>query len=131
MERECLQCGFSEEQTDKLMYGHIINYSGWLCSNEYRRNALADNVSAQVIMDAKRNLFLYINETPIAQWLWSSLDYLKKRLKGREIGFNLFLFLLLVCIFAIFFHFRLESRLNLLFLHTDFVFVRFPRHTAQ
>ena len=30
MERKCLQCGFSEEQTDKLMHGHIINYSGWL-----------------------------------------------------------------------------------------------------
>lgn len=49
MECECLQYGFSEEQTDKLMHGHTINYSGWLHSNEYRRNALADNVSAQVI----------------------------------------------------------------------------------
>jgi hypothetical protein len=67
MERECLQCGFSEEQTDKLMHGHIINYSGWLLSNEYRRNALADNVSAQVIRDEKRNLFLHINQTPVGQ----------------------------------------------------------------
>ena len=58
----------SEEQTDKLMHGHIINYSGWLRSNEYRRNALADNVSAQVIRDEKRNLFLHINDTPIALW---------------------------------------------------------------
>ena len=46
-----------------------LNYSGWLHSNEYRRNALANNVTAQVIMDEKRNLFLHINETPIAQWL--------------------------------------------------------------
>lgn len=68
MERECLQYGFSEEQTDKLMHGHTINYSGWLHSNEYRRNALADNVSAQVIRDEKRNLLLHINERPIAQW---------------------------------------------------------------
>ncbi|MBO5539108.1 MAG: hypothetical protein J5971_08740 [Prevotella sp.] len=68
MERECLDCGFSEEQTDKLIHGHAINYSGWLHSNEYRRNALADNVKAQVIMDDKRNLFLHINETPITQW---------------------------------------------------------------
>ena len=37
-------------------------------SNEYRRNVLADNVAAQVIRDEKRNLFLYINQTPIAQW---------------------------------------------------------------
>ena len=68
MERECLDCGFNIEQTDKLLHGQRINYSGWLHSNEYRRNALADNVSAQVIRDEKRNLFLHINETPITQW---------------------------------------------------------------
>jgi hypothetical protein len=68
MERECLQCGFSEEQTDKLLHGHTINYSGWLHSNEYRRNALANNVSAQVIRNEKRNLSLHINQTPIVQW---------------------------------------------------------------
>ncbi len=68
MERECLQYGFSEEQTDKLMHGHTINYSGCLHSNEYRLNVLADNVTAQVIRDEKRNLFLHINQTPFAQW---------------------------------------------------------------
>ncbi len=68
MERECLLYGFSEEQTDKLMHGHTINYSGWLHSNEYRQNSLADNVSAQVIRDEKHNLFLHINQMPITQW---------------------------------------------------------------
>lgn len=68
MERECLQYGFNEEQTDKLLHGQTVNYSGMLHSNEYRRNALADNVAAQVIMDEKRNLFLHINQTPVAQW---------------------------------------------------------------
>ena len=60
--------GFNAEQTDKLLHGLTVNYSGWLHSNEYRRNALADNVTAQVIMDGKRNLFLHINQTPVAQW---------------------------------------------------------------
>jgi len=68
MERECLECGFNMEQTDKLLYGQRVNYCGWLHSNEYRRNALANNVTAQVIMDGKRNLFLHINQTPIGQW---------------------------------------------------------------
>ena len=68
MERECLDCGFREAQTDKLLHGQTINYSGWLHSNEYMRNALADNVTAQVTRDEKRNLSLHINETPIAQW---------------------------------------------------------------
>ena len=69
MERECLDCGFNEVQTDKLLHGQTIKYSGWLHSNEYRRNALAKNVTAQVIRDEKRILFLHINQTPIAQWL--------------------------------------------------------------
>jgi hypothetical protein len=68
MERECLECGLNIEQSDKLLHGQTINYSGWLHSNEYRRNALADNVTAQVTRDEKRNLSLHINETPIAQW---------------------------------------------------------------
>ena len=68
MERECLQYGFTAEQTDKLLHGQAVNYSGLLHSNDYRRNTLADNVTAQVIRDGKRNLFLNINQTPIAQW---------------------------------------------------------------
>jgi hypothetical protein len=73
MERECLQCGFNAEQTDKLLHGQTVNYSGWLHSNEYRRNALANNVTAQVIRDEKRNLFLNINQTPITQWFKEQL----------------------------------------------------------
>ena len=34
MERECLQYGFNMEQTDKLLHGQRINYSGWLHSNK-------------------------------------------------------------------------------------------------
>jgi len=79
MERECLECGFSTEQTDKLLYGQTINYSGWLRSNEYRRNALADNVSAQVIRDEKRNLFLQINQMPITQWFWEQFGIGQKQ----------------------------------------------------
>ena len=68
IECECLQYGFNKEQTDKLLHGQAVNYTGLLHSNDYRRNTLADNVTAQVIMDEKRNLFLHINETPIALW---------------------------------------------------------------
>ena len=68
MERECLEYGFNAEQTDKLLHGQTVNYSGWLHSNEYRCNAPADNVTAQVIVDEKRYLFLNVNKTPIAQW---------------------------------------------------------------
>jgi len=82
MEHECLQYGFNEEQTNKLLHGQNINYSGWLYSNEYRRNALADNVTAQVIIDEKRNLFLYINETPIALWFKEQFGLGQEKRRG-------------------------------------------------
>ena len=85
MERECLDCGFNMEQTDKLLHGQTINYSGWLHSNEYRRNALANNVTAQVIRDEKRNLFLHINETPIAQWLKEQFGIGQEQRRGLKI----------------------------------------------
>ena len=85
MERECLQYGFNKEQTDKLMHGHPITYSGWLHSNEYRRKALADNVSVQVIRDEKRNLFLHINQTPIAQWFKEQFGIGQEQRKGIKI----------------------------------------------
>ncbi len=79
MERECLEYGFIAEQTDKLLHGQTVNYSGWLHSNEYRRNALANNVTAQVIRDEKRNLFLHINQIPIAQWFWEQIGLSQKK----------------------------------------------------
>ena len=85
MERECQEYGFNAEQTDKLLYGQTINYSGWLHSNEYRRNALANNVTAQVIRDEKQNLFLHINETPIAQWFMEQIGLSQKETQKKGI----------------------------------------------
>ena len=82
MERECLEYGFNAEQTDKLLHGQAVNYSGLLHSNEYRRNVLADNVTAQLIRDEKRNLFLHINETPIAQWFKEQFGIGQEQRKG-------------------------------------------------
>ena len=85
MKRECRECGFNMEQTDKLLYGQTINYSGWLHSNEYRRKALADNVTAQVIRDEERNLFLQINQIPIAQWFREQFGLSQKETQKKEI----------------------------------------------
>ena len=85
MERECLQYGLSEEQTNKLLHGQTINYSGLLHSNESRRNVLANNVTAQVIRDEKRNLFLHINETPIAQWFKEQFGLGQEQRRGMKI----------------------------------------------
>ena len=85
MERECLECGFNAEQTDKLLHGQTINYSGWLHSNDYRRKALADNVTAQVVRDVKRNLFLHINQTPIAQWFKEQFRIGQSEAQRKEI----------------------------------------------
>ena len=85
MERECLQYGFNAEQTDKLLYGQTVNYSGWLHSNEYRRNVLADNVTAQVIADEKRFLFLHINDMPIAQWFKEQFGLGQEQRRGISV----------------------------------------------
>ena len=65
------------------MHGHTINYSGWLHSNEYRRNALANNVTAQVIRNEKRNLFLHINETSIVQWFMEQFGLSQKETQRK------------------------------------------------
>ncbi len=67
LERECKEYGFNEEQTDKLVHGKPIQYNGWLHSNEYRRNTLANNVTAQIVREI-RTLVLQINDTPIVMW---------------------------------------------------------------
>lgn len=85
MEHECIDCGFNMEQTDKLLHGQTVNYSGWLHSKEYRHNALADNVTAKVIKDENRNLFLHINETPIVQWFKEQFGFEYKQRKGMKL----------------------------------------------
>ena len=82
MEREYLQYGFTAEQTDKLLHGQAVSYSGLLHSNEYRRNAFADNVTAQVIRDEKRNLFLNINEISITQWFKEQFGLGQEKRRG-------------------------------------------------
>jgi len=42
-------------------------------NGKIQRNVFANNVTAQVIRDEKRNLFLHINETPITQWFKKQL----------------------------------------------------------
>ena len=86
MERECLDCGLSEVQADKLLHGQTVNYSGLLHSNEYRRNVRADNVTAQVIRDEKRNLFLQINETPITQWFMAQFGLSQSQTRKKGFG---------------------------------------------
>ena len=86
MERECLECGFNMEQTDKLLHGQTVNYSGWLHSNEYKRNALANNVTAKIIMDEKHFLFLHINGTPITQWFKEQFGVCQKEPQKKILG---------------------------------------------
>ena len=106
MERECLECGFNMEQTDKLLHGQHINYSGCLHSNEYRRNVLADNVTAQVIRDDRRFLFLHVNNTPVALWFKEQFGFGQSETQKKGIRRYAYPFLFntakmsyLICIF--------------------------------
>ena len=57
-----LACFTNVQSLQRTITYHEFNNGDKLC------NVLADNVTAQVIRNEKRNLFLHINETPIAQW---------------------------------------------------------------
>ena len=68
-----------------IPYGLAINYSGWFHHNEYRRNVLADAVTAHVIRDDKRNLFFRVNQKPMTQFILK--EQFEIRLEQRkEIG---------------------------------------------
>lgn len=51
-----------------------------------RRNVLADNVTAQLIRDEKRNLFLHINETPITQWFMEQFGLSQSQTRKKGFG---------------------------------------------
>ena len=85
MESLCRSVGFNEQQTNSLMNCETIRYTGWLYSSEYRRRTTAIDVSAEIRQDSKRNLFLFINEMPIAKWFKEQFGMEKEQRKSLHL----------------------------------------------
>ena len=54
-------------------------------NGKIQRNVFANNVTAQVIRDEKRNLFLHINETPIVQWFKEQFGLGQEQRRGIRV----------------------------------------------
>ena len=73
VEKECLEHGFNEEQTDKLVHGQALNFRGYLQENKRSARVWAESVTAKVIRITKDKLQLTVEQSPIVKWIQQQL----------------------------------------------------------
>lgn len=90
MENLCRKIGFTTEQTELLLTGKALKFSGSLYSDEHRKNFIVENAEIKVFStSAKPNqLILAVNRQPITEWFKEQWDSLKSRIytRGRKFG---------------------------------------------
>lgn len=90
IERLCRKIGFTTEQTEHLLTGKALKFSGSLYSDEHRRKFNVENAEIKVFStSAKPNLLiLAVNRQPITEWFKEQWDNLKNRIytKTRKFG---------------------------------------------
>lgn len=90
IEKLCRKIGLTAEQTEHLLTGNPLKFSGSLYSDEYRKKFNVENAEIKVFStSAKPNLLiLAVNRQPIAEWFKEQWDSLKSRIytRGRKFG---------------------------------------------
>jgi Zn-dependent M16 (insulinase) family peptidase len=90
IENLCRKIGFTTEQTEQLLTGKALNFSGSLYSDEHRKKFIVKNAEIKVFpTSAKPNLLiLAVNRQPITEWFKEQWDSLKSRIytRGRKFG---------------------------------------------
>lgn len=90
IENLCRKIGFTTEQTEQLLTGKALNFSGSLYSDEHRKKFIVKNAEIKVFpTSAKPNLLiLAVNRQPITEWFKEQWDNLKSRIytRGRKFG---------------------------------------------
>jgi hypothetical protein len=84
VEKECLEHGFNEEQTDKLVHGQALNFRGYLQENKRSAKVWAESVTVKVIRIAKDKLQLTVEQSSIVQWIQLQLKHENKERKEQE-----------------------------------------------
>lgn len=84
VEKDCLEHGFNEEQTDKLLHGQALNFRGYLQENKRSARVWAENVTAKVVRIAKDKLQLTVEQSPIVQWIQQQLKHEKQEQQEQE-----------------------------------------------
>lgn len=85
MENICRTIGFDDEQTEILIKGKPLEYSGELYSEEHNCKFLVERVTAQIAPDPadKRKLQLNINKTQFEVWCREKFRKLQKCINTR------------------------------------------------
>ena len=90
IENLCRKIGFTTEQTEQLLTGKALNFSGSLYSDEHRKKFIVKNAEIKVFPTSAKPdlLILAVNRQPITEWFKEQWDSLKSRIytSGRKFG---------------------------------------------
>lgn len=79
MDEFCRKVGFSDEQTEMLIQGKPLEYSGELYSEEHDCKFIVEQITAQITPDPadKRKLQLNIDKVPFKEWCREKFEKLR------------------------------------------------------
>lgn len=91
MDEFCRKIGFSDEQTEILIGGKPLKYSGKLYSEMHRKRFKAENVIARISPDENnsRNFTLKIDGQPIIRWFREQATRLHHYIQSEHSGIGL------------------------------------------
>lgn len=88
MDELCRKVGFNDEQTETLIGGKPLKYSGTLYSETHRKQFKAENVIARIVPDETNNrrLALKIDRLPIVRWFREQAERLQHYVQPERNG---------------------------------------------
>lgn len=88
MDELCRKVGFNDEQTETLIGGKPLKYSGTLYSEMHRKRFNAENVIARIASDKinSQKFILNINGIPIVRWLREQAERLQHYVQPERNG---------------------------------------------
>ena len=84
VEKECMEHGFNEEQTDKLVHGESLTFRGYLQADKRSPRVWAESVTAHIVKMAKDKLQLTIEQSPIALWIKQQVERTRQERQNEE-----------------------------------------------
>lgn len=91
MDEFCRKVGFNDEQTEALIGGKPLKYSGTLYSEQHRQGFKAENVIARILPDENnsRKFSLRIDGIPIVRWFREQAIKLQHYIQSEHSGKSL------------------------------------------
>ena len=88
MDELCRRVGFNDEQTEMLIKGKPLKYSGVLYSETHRRRFKTENVIARIVPDEtnSRKFTLRIDGMPIVRWFREQAERLQHYVQPERNG---------------------------------------------